>query len=123
MNRFSDREPMGEKGAAEEHRFTTQVLPAVKASAPAITEAAEWIRRGEIVAFPTETVYGLGADGLNEEAVAKIFAAKGRPQDNPLILHIATLDMLDPLVKEVSIWVSTDGSTSVSCMKNPCILR
>lgn len=102
MNHFSDREPKEEKGAAEEHRFTTKVLPAVNASAPAITEAAEWIRRGEIVAFPTETVYGLGADGLNEEAVAKIFAAKGRPQDNPLILHIATLDMLDPLVKEVT---------------------
>ena len=51
--------------------------------------AAELIRRGELVAIPTETVYGLGADGLNEEAVAKIFQAKGRPQDNPLILHVA----------------------------------
>ena len=55
----------------------------------AITEAASLIRAGEIVAFPTETVYGLGADGLNGTAVAKIFAAKGRPADNPLILHIA----------------------------------
>jgi len=51
--------------------------------------AAEMIRRGELVAIPTETVYGLGADGLNPDAVAKIFIAKGRPQDNPLILHIA----------------------------------
>jgi len=51
--------------------------------------AAEIIKAGELVAIPTETVYGLGADGLNPEAVAKIFAAKGRPQDNPLILHIA----------------------------------
>ncbi len=50
--------------------------------------AAALIRQGELVAIPTETVYGLGADGLNEEAVAKIFEAKGRPQDNPLILHI-----------------------------------
>ena len=51
--------------------------------------AAELIAAGELVAIPTETVYGLGADGLNPEAVAKIFVAKGRPQDNPLILHIA----------------------------------
>lgn len=50
--------------------------------------AAQLIRQGELVAIPTETVYGLGADGLNEGAVAKIFEAKGRPQDNPLILHI-----------------------------------
>lgn len=54
-----------------------------------ISEAAEFIKAGEVVAFPTETVYGLGADGLNSTAVAKIFAAKGRPNDNPLILHIA----------------------------------
>ena len=51
--------------------------------------AAEHLRAGALVALPTETVYGLGADGLNPDAVAKIFAAKGRPQDNPLILHIA----------------------------------
>ena len=51
--------------------------------------ASELIKSGELVAIPTETVYGLGADGLNEAAVAKIFEAKGRPQDNPLILHVA----------------------------------
>lgn len=51
--------------------------------------AADIIRRGGLVAIPTETVYGLGADGLNEQAVVKIFEAKGRPQDNPLILHVA----------------------------------
>ena len=51
--------------------------------------AAEIIQNGGLVAIPTETVYGLGADGLNEAAVAKIFEAKGRPQDNPLILHVA----------------------------------
>ena len=51
--------------------------------------AADIIKAGELVAIPTETVYGLGADGLNPNAVAKIFAAKGRPQDNPLILHVA----------------------------------
>ena len=65
----------------------TQYLPASAPATPAI--AADLIRRGELVAIPTETVYGLGADGLNEEAVAKIFQAKGRPQDNPLILHVA----------------------------------
>ncbi len=51
--------------------------------------AANMIKQGDLVAIPTETVYGLGADGLNPEAVAKIFIAKGRPQDNPLILHIS----------------------------------
>lgn len=53
----------------------------------AVSKAARIIRAGGLVAFPTETVYGLGADALNPEAVAKIFTAKGRPQDNPLILH------------------------------------
>ena len=53
-----------------------------------LQEAAELIKKGELVAFPTETVYGLGANGLNSEACRKIFAAKGRPADNPLILHI-----------------------------------
>ena len=51
--------------------------------------AANLIKKGELVAIPTETVYGLGANGLDETAVAKIFVAKGRPQDNPLILHIS----------------------------------
>lgn len=60
-------------------------------------EAAELIRAGEVVAFPTETVYGLGANALNPEAVAKIFAAKGRPQDNPLIVHIARKEDIQPL--------------------------
>lgn len=55
-----------------------------------LDEAAEYIRRGELVAFPTETVYGLGADAFNEEAVKCIFIAKGRPQDNPFIVHVAS---------------------------------
>jgi L-threonylcarbamoyladenylate synthase len=59
-----------------------------------ITRAAEVIRRGGLVAFPTETVYGLGADVYNAKAVASIFAAKGRPSFNPLISHIAELDFL-----------------------------
>ncbi len=57
--------------------------------------AANLIRNGELVAIPTETVYGLGANGLDEAAVAKIFEAKGRPQDNPLILHICGPEQIE----------------------------
>ena len=68
--------------------------------------AAELLRRGELVALPTETVYGLGADGLNEAAVARIFEAKGRPQDNPLILHISEPAELDKYCRDIprSAW-------------------
>lgn len=66
-----------------------------------INRAASFIKDGELVAMPTETVYGLGADGLNEEAVKKIFIAKNRPGDNPLILHISSIDEVDRLVKNV----------------------
>ncbi|HXE51161.1 MAG TPA: Sua5/YciO/YrdC/YwlC family protein, partial [Ramlibacter sp.] len=58
------------------------------ASSAAIEQAAHALAAGELVAFPTETVYGLGADAASEEAVAKIFAAKGRPSDHPLIVHV-----------------------------------
>lgn len=67
-----------------------------------IKKAADLIKEGALVAFPTETVYGLGADGLNNEACKKIFKAKGRPADNPLILHISHISMLDNLVEEIS---------------------
>lgn len=63
-----------------------------------IEEAAALIRNGQLVAFPTETVYGLGANALNPRACAEIFKVKGRPQDNPLIVHVANLDMVKPLV-------------------------
>ncbi|QSZ27037.1 threonylcarbamoyl-AMP synthase [Aceticella autotrophica] len=66
-----------------------------------IEEAAKVLREGGLVAFPTETVYGLGANSLNEDAVKKIFIAKGRPQDNPLILHIAEFEDLHRYVKEI----------------------
>ena len=56
----------------------------------AIAEAAERIRQGALVGFPTETVYGLGADASNDDAVALIFAAKGRPSEHPLIVHVAS---------------------------------
>lgn len=65
-----------------------------------IARAAALLRQGEIVALPTETVYGIAADARNGTAVAKIFEAKGRPQDNPLIVHIADTDMLTGLVSD-----------------------
>lgn len=64
-------------------------------------KAGEIIRQGGLVAFPTETVYGLGADALQPEAAAKIYNAKGRPSDNPLIIHIADLKALDHIVSDV----------------------
>lgn len=64
--------------------------------------AADILRNGGLVAFPTETVYGLGGDGLREDAAKKIYAAKGRPSDNPLIIHIANMKMLEELTMEVS---------------------
>ncbi|WP_461865079.1 L-threonylcarbamoyladenylate synthase [Thermococcus sp.] len=63
--------------------------------------AANLIREGKLVAFPTETVYGLGADALNENAVRRIFQAKGRPPDNPLIIHIADFEQLYRLARDV----------------------
>lgn len=74
----------------------------------ALKRGAELIASGEVVAFPTETVYGLGADAFNGQAVAKIFAAKGRPSDNPLIVHIADKSGLEGLVCDVS-----DGARAV----------
>ena len=59
------------------------------------------IRAGELVAFPTETVYGLGANALNPEAVKKVYLAKGRPSDNPLIVHIASPDDIDKVARSV----------------------
>lgn len=64
-------------------------------------EASQVLHRGGMVAFPTETVYGLGADALDEKASAKIYAAKGRPSDNPLIVHISDIEQLDKLVCEI----------------------
>lgn len=68
----------------------------------ALKKASVLLRKGEIVALPTETVYGLAADALNEKAVKKIFKAKGRPQDNPLIVHISDFSQLDVLAAEVN---------------------
>ncbi len=70
-------------------------------SPSSIKQAAEIIRAGDIVGIPTETVYGLAADAFNENAVRKIFAAKGRPADNPLIVHISRMDMFFRAAKEL----------------------
>ena len=67
----------------------------------ALEEASELLKSGEVVGIPTETVYGLAANALDEEAVKKIYIAKGRPSDNPLIVHISDISELSPLVKEI----------------------
>src|SRR3982751_4124128 len=67
-----------------------------------IKQAALIIRLGGLVAFPTETVYGLGADAMNEQAVQKIFCAKGRPADNPLIVHVSSMDMCRRVADEIN---------------------
>ena len=69
----------------------TEFLDAIHFPERSVVRAAELLKAGEIVAFPTETVYGLGAAVFNEEAVREVFRAKGRPQDNPLIVHIASV--------------------------------
>lgn len=73
----------------------TNVHPA---NARNLRAAAARLRRGELVAFPTETVYGLGANALDEKAVARIFAKKGRPSDNPVIVHVSDLKMLRKVI-------------------------
>lgn len=76
------------------------------ANQPSIAAAAEMLRRGKLVAFPTETVYGLGADASDDLATANIYAAKGRPQFNPLIIHVADAAALDRLI----VWNDTARS-------------
>lgn len=72
-----------------------------KAAIQTIEKAGEILKAGGLVAFPTETVYGLGADGLNEDAARKIYEAKGRPSDNPLIIHIANIRSLRKVAEDV----------------------
>ena len=78
----------------------TQVLPVTEES---IALAARLLNQGELVALPTETVYGIAADARNGAAVRKIFEAKGRPQDNPLIVHIYGMEMLHGIVTQVPV--------------------
>jgi L-threonylcarbamoyladenylate synthase len=72
-----------------------------KCTADMIVSAAQTLKDGHLVAFPTETVYGLGADATNPDAVAKIYKAKGRPADHPLIVHIASMDSLSDWASEI----------------------
>lgn len=74
----------------------------LRPSDKAIEEAAGILRSGGLVAFPTETVYGLGADAFNSEAVLKVFKVKRRPLDNPLIVHVSSLDMLYQVAADIS---------------------
>lgn len=69
----------------------------------AIDQAVEWLKQGEAVGIPTETVYGLAANALSSDAVSKIFAAKNRPQDNPLIVHVSSLSMLESMLPDRKI--------------------
>ena len=78
-----------------------QILDPQKVKDEELAEAAGILRKGGLVAFPTETVYGLGANGLDEEAAKKIYAAKGRPFDNPLIAHISAPEELEALAAEI----------------------
>ena len=75
----------------------TEIIDAGKG----LQKGAELIKQGELVVFPTETVYGLGADAFNENAVAKIFKAKGRPSDNPLIVHISSVEQVKEIAREI----------------------
>lgn len=92
-----------------------------------IKEAAGILQRGGLVAFPTETVYGLGANGLSEEACKKIYEAKGRPSDNPLILHIGDLSQINQIVEEIPPLAKTimeafwPGPLTLIFKKKPCV--
>jgi len=77
------------------------VTKVFQADAAAIREAAAILQRGGLVAFPTETVYGLGADAENAAAMRALFAAKGRPADHPVIVHLADASLVDPFAAEV----------------------
>jgi L-threonylcarbamoyladenylate synthase len=97
-------------------------LLAVDPHAPdpaALDAAVEVLRRGGLVAFPTETVYGLGADARNPEAVARIFAAKGRPAGNPLIVHVSDARMLGSIVSD---WPPAAVKLAVECWPGPLTL-
>lgn len=109
--------------------FITRVV-AIDPAAPdrtAIAEAASIIRAGQLVAFPTETVYGLGADGLNPIALGRIYAVKGRPPDNPLILHLASRDQLRlvaadvPAIAQRLVQVFWPGPLTLILPKTSCV--
>jgi L-threonylcarbamoyladenylate synthase len=99
MKRWScSQAAVSERGADAD---TARYLLIEQPTAANIARAAELLRQGDLVAFPTETVYGLGADAANPEAVKKIFIAKGRPQDHPVIVHIAEASQLQQWASDV----------------------
>lgn len=77
-------------------------IDSLKPEPNTISRAAAFIKKGELVAFPTETVYGLGADILQPDAIEKIFIAKGRPQENALLVHVSNMEQVKSLITEVS---------------------
>jgi len=107
--------------------YQTQVINVERQSEAGTIQAAKLIQNGEIVAFPTETVYGLGANGLSGEAVAKIFAAKGRPADNPLIEHVAKksdvrrLWMRTPKFAQILMDTFWPGPLTLIAQKSECV--
>ncbi|SDZ45452.1 L-threonylcarbamoyladenylate synthase [Evansella caseinilytica] len=106
-NKTPVNQPAVNKSATAKDEQQTKILPVDKSvrrleSHPSIQEAASMLRNGEVVAFPTETVYGLGADALSDAAINKIYLAKGRPADNPLIVHLSDRDQISEYVTSVS---------------------
>jgi L-threonylcarbamoyladenylate synthase len=108
---------------------TTRVLTVDPAAPDAtiIAQAAALLQAGQLVAFPTETVYGLGADALNQTALAEIYAAKGRPSDNPLILHLADRAQLSsvavdvPPIADILIQTFWPGPLTLVLPKHPTV--
>ncbi len=107
--------------------YRTQVINVERQSEAGTIQAAKLIQNGEVVAFPTETVYGLGANGLCGEAVAKIFAAKGRPADNPLIEHVSKksdvrrLWMRTPKFAQILMDTFWPGPLTLIAQKSDCV--
>jgi L-threonylcarbamoyladenylate synthase len=91
-------------------------LPVLTPTVDGIAEAVRRLRAGGLVAVPTETVYGLAADARQPDAVARIFAVKGRPADHPLIVHVASIDALDEWAASVPDWARTLGD---ACWPGP----
>ncbi len=111
----------------ETPEYRTEIISAIRQEEAGTIQAAKLIQAGELVAFPTETVYGLGADGLNAEAVKKIFVAKGRPSDNPLIEHIAkksdVRQLWRKIPKQAQLLMDTfwPGPLTLIAQKSDCV--
>src|SRR6266571_1446098 len=101
--------------------ITTEVLPTHTSALfdAAVRRAAELLRAGEVVALPTETVYGLAANALDAQAVARIFEVKGRPAHNPVIVHVASAEMAR---RSVANWPSLAEQLAKSCWPGPLTL-